>query len=349
MTVTPKTKMTQRRIAELAGVSQATVSLVLNGKTDSAARIPDATRQRVLDVIAGTSYVADPAARRLAGVGNKIIGVFTYEQAFPTQSIDFYTPLLTGIEAEAEHLGCDLLIFTSAPVENGRRRLFHENSRLGLADGALLLGREMDPTELARLVEMQFPFVAVGRRDVDGVPYVGVDYATGTAQLVRRAIELGHEELFLLHLDSTGESGLDRQMGFLAEVSAHATARYATAPSSGDDLRADWRSIRAFAPSVLVVESPDHATELVRIAREDGVEIPRDLSLVVLGEPAVTHDQATDFTRLSPPRVRLGAEAAALLSRILDPGDDPGPEELRFLLDCELAAGTTLIGPAATR
>ncbi len=89
---TPSRRITQRRIAELAGVSQATVSLVLNDKADGAARIPEETRERVLKVLRETGYVADPAARRLAGVGNKILGVFTYEPAFPTESQDFYAP-----------------------------------------------------------------------------------------------------------------------------------------------------------------------------------------------------------------------------------------------------------------
>lgn len=343
MTAPGKTKMTQRRIAELAGVSQATVSLVLNGKADSDARIPEVTRQRVLDVIAGTSYVADPAARRLAGVGNKILGVFTYEPAFPSGSIDFYTPLLTGIEAEAEQHGCDLLVFTSAPVENGRRRLFHENNRLGLADGALLLGREMDPVELERLVDMQFPFVAIGRRDVPGVPYVGVDYAAGTAELVRRAEALGHRRLALLHLDSTAESVLDRQRGFREEVAAHADIRVWSGPTRGDDLVGAWTRIRDFRPTVLFVESPDHAAELRRIAIDDGVEIPREVSIVVLGEVAVHDALAVDFTRLSPPRVQLGADAVALLTRILDPDDEPTDADLRRLLDCDITDGSTLV------
>ena len=118
MTQSPHSgRITQRRIAELAGVSQATVSLVLNGKADASSRIPERTRQRVLDVISETTYAPDPAARRLAGVGNRMIGVFTYESAFPTASLDFYAALLSGIEAEAERLGFDLLLFTSAPVD----------------------------------------------------------------------------------------------------------------------------------------------------------------------------------------------------------------------------------------
>jgi DNA-binding LacI/PurR family transcriptional regulator len=75
--------MTQRRIAELAGVSQTTVSLVMNNRVNATGRIAKETRDRVMEVIRATTYVADPAARRLAGGENQILGVFTYEAAFP--------------------------------------------------------------------------------------------------------------------------------------------------------------------------------------------------------------------------------------------------------------------------
>ena len=335
-------KMTQRRIAELAGVSQATVSLVLNGKADALSRIPEETRQRVMDVIQETTYVADPAARRLAGAGNNILGVFTYEPAFPSEGLDFYTPLFTGIEAEAESIGCDLLMFTSAPVENGRRRIFHENNRLGLADGCLLLGLEMDGVELARLVASGYPFVSVGRRDAEGVPYVGVDYAAGTATLVRTARDLGHQRFFYLHFNSDGESVRDRLTGWHREVDG---VRFQT--RAANDLAADWTAIKAFAPSVLFVEAPADADALHELALADGIEIPKDLSMVVLGEASRTRDQAIDFTRLSPPRSQLGANAVTLLSRILSPTDLVTESELRVLLDCPIVDGSTLTPPSS--
>ena len=338
-------KMTQRRVAVLAGVSQATVSLVLNGKADALSRIPNDTRQRVLDVIRETTYVADPAARRLAGVGNKILGVFTYEPAFPTESLDFYTPLLTGIEAKAESIGCDLLLFTSAPVIDGRRRIFHENNRLGLADGCLLLGRDMDHEELARLVANGFPFVAIGRRDVDGVPYVGVDYATGTAELARLAAEQGHRRFYYLHVDSSAESVTDRQAGFLRELATVPEVRFELRASTGDELDADWAAITAYGPSVLFVESPADAHTIYALATAAGLSIPADLSIVVLGEPSRGRDQAVDFTRLSPPRTELGSQAVTLLSRILSKTDAPTDAETRVLLDCPALVGSTLARP----
>lgn len=343
----PAPRITQRRIAELAGVSQATVSLVLNGKADAMTRIPEATRRRVMDVIKQTTYVADPAARRLAGVGNRIIGVFTYEPAFPSASIDFYAALLTGLEARAEELGCDLLLFTSAPVRDGRRSLFHEDNRLRLADGCLLLGQEMAGDELERLVASGFPFVAVGRRETPGVPYVAADYVSGTAALVRRAWDAGHRRAFLLHLHSTGESVLDRQRGYRDEFTRlGASADDAVARATdGSDLVAAWAQIRAAEPTVLFVEHPAHAASLAALAASDGIRVPDDLSMIVLADPSRPGDGGLDFTRLSPPRTRLGSEALGLLDRILDPKVTVEGDDLRITLDCAVTDGATLAPP----
>ncbi|UFU08005.1 LacI family DNA-binding transcriptional regulator [Ruania halotolerans] len=345
---TPSLRITQRRIAELAGVSQSTVSLVVNGKADAISRIPAETRERVMQVLREAEYVADPAARRLAGVGNRLIGVFTYEPAFPAASRDFYTSLLTGIESQAERLGYDLLMFTSAPVHEGRRRLFHPANRLRLADGCLLLGLEMDGGELERLVDSGFPFVAIGRRAARGVPYVAADYVAGTAELVERAWNAGHRSFALLHRESTGESVLDRLLGFDTELQRRSPDGAALAlrrATDGLELEADWAALRRSGATVAFVEDPHHAQRIHAMAMRDGVSVPGDLSLVTLADPS--HGSATDpdLTRLSPPRTRLGAEALTLLGRILDPDVEVTDSERRITLPCALVSGSTLAAP----
>lgn len=206
----------------MTGVSQATVSVVLNGRSDSEVRIAPETRDRVLRAIAETGYVADPVARRLGARHNKIIGVFTYESVFPSANSDFYHPFLVGIEQRAEILGCDLLLLTSAPVVDGRRRIFHEDNRLRLADGCVLLGRSLDKLELTRLVADGLPFVSIGRRDDAGgpVPYVGADYPTAVAALVHRAVSLGHTRLAYLGHGDGPESWADRMLGFRTAIAS---------------------------------------------------------------------------------------------------------------------------------
>ena len=164
-------RLTQRDIAIFAGVSQATVSLVLNEAKSAEGRIPPETRERVLKAIRDTGYVADPIARSMVKGANRILGVFTYQPAFPIAQADFYTPFLMGIEEEAERLSYDLLLMTAAARDdNGRKRIFGETGRLRLADGCLILGSQFDRDELAQLVAGDYPYVAVGRRDDAGGP-----------------------------------------------------------------------------------------------------------------------------------------------------------------------------------
>lgn len=333
-------QVTQRDVAELAGVSQATVSLVLNGRTGGAARIPEATRQRVLEAIEQTTYVADPAARRLAGLDNKIIGVFTYEPAFPTGSLDFYTPLLTGIEAAAERHGSDLLMFTSAPVVEGRRQLFHERNRLRLADGVLLLGVEMDPDELTRLGEAGVRAVAVGRREHPDIPYVGIDYANAAASLVGDAVERGHTRVLYLHLDSHGESVLDRRRG-VDEGCRGAGLTPTMLPSTGD-LEKDWALVLEHDPDLLVIESSATAVGLRRLAIQAGRRVPKELGIIVLSSPTRAEERDVDFTRIEPPRTELGARAVDLLAQLLLAEDELPMAQRRTLLPCPTVAGSTV-------
>ena len=83
-----------------------------------------------------------------------------------------------------------------------------------------MLGKTFDRAELARLVAGDYPFVAIGRREDAGgpVPFVGGDYASATAALVRQARELGHRRLAWLGSNGPAESPQDRWRGFTAAL-----------------------------------------------------------------------------------------------------------------------------------
>jgi DNA-binding LacI/PurR family transcriptional regulator len=350
----------------MTGVSQATVSLVLNGRSDADVRIAPETRERVLQAIRDSGYVADPIARRLAARDNRIIGVFTYEPVFPAGNSDFYHPFLVGIEERAEALGSDLLLLTSAPVIDGRRRIFHEGNRLRLADGCILLGRSLDRGELARLVADGFPFVSVGRRDDAGgpVPYVGADYAGATAALVRRAVELGHTSLAYMGQGEGPESHADRKAGFDRGV---AEARAAGVGVAGLHLPADDLDavIASGATAVFAEEHSDGVALAKRAGPSPGnpADTPSgeksdmsrrgapDISsgppagasgpsIVTLGQPTrhVTDPTGTEFTGFEIPRREMGAQALEVLTALID----GQKTERQRLLTCELINGTTL-------
>lgn len=333
-------KVTQREIARIAGVSQATVSMVLNDREYSNVRIPAATRERVRRAIEQTTYVPDPAARRLAGLDNKILGVFTYEPALSRESLDFYGPLLNGIEQEAERLGCDLLFFTSSPVEDGTRRLFHKQTRLRLTDGCILLGQQMDSAELIRLVDEGFPFVAVGRRDEPDVPYVGIDYRQLTSELVKQAVALGHRKAVYVHHGRQTPAAADRLAG-LKKATGSARMRSTLLSFAEHDLTEIAATIAAGADTVVITEDVFIAEALAVELAEHGLTIPEDLSLAVLGEVEGHSLAGRTLAGFHLPREQLAAAALALLQELIV-RTDKTKVETQTLLEGSVAAGETL-------
>ena len=336
-------RLTQRDIAQLAGVSQATVSLVLNGGADAADRIPEETRRRVQKIIQETGYVADPVARRMAKGRNNILGVFTYEPAFPSAQADFFAPFLFGIEEAAQALGYDLLLLTAAARgEDGRKKIFDEKNRLRLADGCIVLGRDFDRAELARLVAGDIPFVAVGRRDDAGspVPYVGADYATATAGLVERAARAGHRRLGYVGPSEGPESTVDRWRGFEKALAEQAAQLVLHIPFAGGAEGETLEKVRASGATAVFFTELADAIPFKRAAVAAGLSVPGDLSIIVLGSHIRPTDTGTRFTTYAVPREEMGRRATEVLVAMLE--GKSGIQQV--LLNCEPVEGETL-GP----
>jgi DNA-binding LacI/PurR family transcriptional regulator len=335
-------RLTQRDIARIAGVSQATVSLVLNDAKAAAGRIPDETRERVQKAIRETGYVADPIARRMAKGLNRILGVFTYEPAFPSAQADFFAPFLFGIEETAQTLGYDLLLLTGAPANRGKRKIFDENNRLRLADGCVILGREFDRAELKRLVAGDYPFVAVGRRDPIGgpngapVPYVGADYVEATAEMVRRAKAKGHTKLAYVGPSQGAESSVDRWQGFASALDGAELVLHIA--EVGGKALPMLEAIRASGASVVFFTEMADAVIVDAAARSQNLAVPGDLSIVVLGSHLRPMQSGTRFTTFSVPREEMARRATQMLCERIEAGS----KGEQVVLPCEAVEGETL-------
>jgi DNA-binding LacI/PurR family transcriptional regulator len=335
---------TQVEIAQLAGVSQATVSLVLSERAD--AMVSGETRRRVEQAIDELGYAVNPAARALRGMTVKTIGLYTFESVFPVDQRDFYHPFLLGVEEEAARLGYDLLLFTSA---NTAPRGVYAKGRNALlkADGCVLLGRHISRDDLANLAKEGFPFVFIGRRDIDGVElsYVAPDYVTPTAALVEELAALAHQRILLLRQTDGAEPGEDRHCGFLqgarsAGLSAgDLVVEYSSGEADVDpDRISGW--LAAGVTAVLVEPSEDNATglSLAAAAEAAGLRIPDDLSVAFLGSaPAPTPTRI--WTSFELPRVEIGRSAVQMLIDILE-GTGDSPRQL--LVPCTDVRGNSI-------
>ena len=332
---------TQVDLARRAGVSQATVSQVLNETDSSPARISDGTRQRILDAARDLGYSANPVAQSLKGGRNFLLGFHTFENVFPTDQSDFYFPFLLGVESEAARRGYDLLLFSPTVAGSNRPQGV---SRLLMADGCILLGRHIDRAQLAELGRGDFPFVFIGRREVEDTPisYVGADYAAATEHLVRRLVDLGHTRIGYIGEPGGGEQSEDRLEGFWRGVDAagiRATTLKHSAPLTDDEL-ARWRTQGV---SAVLVEPGDDDSNLVALEHSStalGLTIPGDLSVAVLGDPPLV-DSTRDWTRFALRRTEIAQTAVRLLLERLEEGG--GPRQV--LVPCDVIDGATVGRP----
>jgi DNA-binding LacI/PurR family transcriptional regulator len=218
----PQGRPTQADVARAAGVSQTTVSIVLNQIDNGTVRLADATRARVLEALESTGYIVNPIARSLAGHRTNIFGVFGFEPVFGSDSDSFYLPFMEGIEQAAERAARDLLLFTSAARDGSRHHIYRQNeNRLRLVDGCILIGNGEPQMELSRLASEGYPFVFIGRREIPGVelPYSTADYAGATRRVVERLADLGHTDVAYLATGMRVPSSIERQDAAQEEAS----------------------------------------------------------------------------------------------------------------------------------
>jgi DNA-binding LacI/PurR family transcriptional regulator len=335
----------QADIARVAGVSQATVSLVLGG-SETAQGLTVDTRRRVLDAARDLGYVPDPAARRLVARNNRLLGVYTFMATFPVDFRNSYYPFLVGVEEEAAEQGYDLLLFTGSTAEPDASGL----NRLRLADGCVLIGRHAPAEELLRLLDDDFPIVYVGRNDSVGgrLPYVGADYVRASADVVAELVRQGHRRLCYVREHDQAVATLDREEGFrlgLRETGADGVIVRTDGADLAPDRLGGWL---AEGVTALVVEATDTQTaaNALRVAAASAeLACPRDFSLAMLGEEVYPPPDGPVVAGFAVPRREMGRRAARMLIGLLSGDRAAGRQEL---LACDSVAGDTT-GPPPRR
>jgi DNA-binding LacI/PurR family transcriptional regulator len=319
----------QADIARLAGVSQTTVSLILSGNKADVA-FSDETRDRVLATARSLGYVPNPIAQRLSRGQNNLLGLYTFTATFPTDVQHSYYPFMVGVEQEATNQGYDLLLFTStATAEAGFDDVL---SRVRLADGCLFMGRHVPGQVLRRYLDDGFPLVYIGRHDELGerLSYVGADYVSAAAEVVRRLASLGHQRMIYLRENDEAAASTDREAGALrgrddAGLPPEAVTVIRT---DGTDVGAD--RLRGWLA--------DGVTAILAEETDTNLEFPEDFSLAVFGDPQPLPGERV-LSGFAVPRREMGAVAVRLLASLIDGAAPPGT---RQIVACPAVKGQTV-------
>ena len=334
-------------VAKHAGVSEATVSVVLNNRVGEGIRVSEETQQRVWEAARTLGYVPNPSARNLARGRNNLIAVFTFESIFPIDSRNFYYPFLVGIEEEVAAQGYDLLLSTAAKDSSMRGHIYHRGAnRLTLADGAILLGHALDKSEIIRLLADGYPFVYVGRRESpdDDISYAASDYAEATQQVVAYVFDHQHQRLAYLAGNERNEANQDRYAGYKRAHERAGLPIHLDLYWQGDasDFTAQvYTRLSQQGVTGFIVETDQLALRLLGVTATLQKHCPEDFSLAVLGDPLSIADSGYSWTTFKIPRREMGREAVRLLvKRLENQSDDAIP--YRTVLTCQLVPGNTV-------
>lgn len=184
-------KVTMKDIADEAGVSKTTVSMVINKKDSS---ISKETRQKIYDIIKETGYIPNNAARGLNTNRSGTIAIIV-----PDISNPFFSELSRAVEDTANKLGYNMILCNSDNNSDKERR-YVQLLISKLVDGAIFIPGE-DSFESSRLLkENGIPFVFVDRYIEEFKEYPGIffDNKSGIKKGIEYLYKKGKRKIVLV-------------------------------------------------------------------------------------------------------------------------------------------------------
>jgi LacI family transcriptional regulator len=336
-------RMTIREIADLAGVSIATVSRVMNGRDD----VSDETRDAVRRVINEHGYTANRNARGLSAGRTGLVGVLV-PLVFPA----YFAEILAGA-AEALYEQEMRVVLSPTQHEHAREvslldRLMHG----GATDGALFILPGESSEELQRALETGYPFVVVDPlMPLDArIPSVFAAHMSGADQAMRHLLSLGHRRIGAI----TGPPGWiateDRRRGYRAAIAAAGIPFDPELEVEADfEIRNGEEAARILLglsnpPTAIFAFNDNIAIGAMRTARKLGIRIPEELSIVGFDDVEHASIVTPALTTVRQPLAEMGRTAVSLLVRLLE---HQSVETLSIQLATRLVVRETTAPPPA--
>ena len=331
-------------VAALAKVSTATASRALSGRGP----VSREARERVLRASAELRFVPSANAAGLASGRSRNIGVIV-----PGVDRWFFAKVVRGISEELLDQGYDLSLYTTGGSHDHQEKVLEDYLLRQRLDAVVPVALELTGRERERLVSVGRPIVGVGGA-MPGIFTVGIDQQAAGALATGHLLGLGHRRI--AHLtggtDPHRDFGLTgtRQGGFEREMAR-----------AGLAVRADWvlasdftlndayaRSKQLLAgperPTAVFAASDEMAAGTVLAARDLGLRVPDDLSVVGIDGHELGEVFGLTTVRQFPDQ--QGARAAALLLQQLGPGGPVGEPQHETVATEFVVRASTAVPPS---
>ncbi len=335
-------------VAREAGVSKTAVSFAFNNPE----RLSTETAGRIREVAGALGYRPNPVARMLTQRQTMTLGVLTPQALAVIFSNPFFALFSEGVAQAAEELGYELHFIS--PL-NGSLALAVGRSTV---DGVVAIGLSADHPEVGQIRGAGLPMVLVDSDDLPEHSSVVVDDEAGARAAADHLIGLGHRSLLVIAVEgpqpADGERGphgvTERRLrGYRAACAAAGVDVPDEAVFSGRASIDGGASAfqRAWAlgarPTGILAMSDAMAIGAMRAAREQGLRIPDDLSVVGFDDIDLAAHVDPPLTTVHQPIRQKGADAVRLLLAEVEQREAYQPEHLRLETRLIVRAST---GPA---
>jgi LacI family transcriptional regulator len=337
---------TLKDIADVLGLSAATVSRALNGFPE----VNVATRARVEALAREMNYRPNQLAQKLVSGRSGMIGVILRSAEDAAADPTFFE-VMTGLSQHLSDHEMDL-VFHATPSTDlvaPYRRMVAKN----LLDGFILNAPTEGDPRIAWLIERRLPFVVHGRsgEGPQPYPYYDIDNARLAAESAQLLMDLGHRRIALLNGPAEYAYACTRRLSFVRALAARGL-RVPERFLVHDRLTEETGYRAALAaladpapPTAFLCASTLIAAGVMRALSDRGLQVPRDAS-VIAHDDAVPQLRAVNFApALTVTRSPL-RDACAPLARKMHAvlgGADPMQLQTVVTADLILRAST---GPA---
>jgi alanine racemase len=325
-------------VARASGVSEATVSRVLNDKPG----VAEKTRRRVLDTISRLGYRLDTAAN-----GRECIGIIIPELDNP-----IFPLIAQYVESRLARYDLLSVVAPATPTTAQERDYLRHFSRMGVQGVVIVNGKYAEEGigygAYQSLLDEGLPLVLVnGIFDPCPIPAVSVDITAAAETGVRHLAGLGHTRIGCLtgpshfasaqhlaagHHRGMARAGLDLGPELVFEAMYSSEGAQSVTP---DLLEAGVTGV--------VCGSDLMALGVVAEAQAMGRRVPADLSVVGFDGSPLLALGSTPLTTMRQPVGRMARAITRMLMAQTGNGDRPTPQTFR----AELVAGATTAGVPA--
>lgn len=308
---TPISTPTLAEVAARAGVSKATASRALSGSP--AARVDPATASRVKLAAEELNYVPNPHAQALARATSPSVGLLIHEISNP-----FFSEIASGVlTAAARHDRMVMICNTRRDPEQELRYI--AEMRAMRVHVLLVAGSEFaDPDVQVRLEEELDAYRAIGGRVALMRPHPGgtvviPDTDLGARLAAEHLLSLGHRQIGILSGPEQLAGIRERMRAFADRLADDGVAPALVVPGefSRDGGHQATREMMQSDPTITAIFALNDlmAAGAVHAARELGLAVPDDLSIVGFDDLPIASDVSPPLTTVRLPLREMGERA----------------------------------------